>query len=75
MTLDPIVAEHQLRDWYRVPEDMVGQVVWSIKRVGSLQREVQQLREWIAHLEQHVPPEVARPPLPQTNYGHRSQWE
>ena len=73
--MNPIVMEHQLRDWYRVPDELVANVVWSVRQVRSLQGEVERLEKRIKFLEQHVPPEIARPPQPELNYHARSKWE
>jgi len=75
MTTSANVIEMKLRDWYRLPEDMVLECGSAFRRVLLLESEVATLRRRIEYLEQHVPEEIAKPKVAEPRYHKRSQWD
>lgn len=47
------------------------EIVARIRREDSDALKITMLQERVAYLEQHVPPEIANPPKPET---HRPRW-
>jgi hypothetical protein len=75
MSLDAHAVEMQLRDYYRVPEELVVRCGDALRQSILLKRQCERLEERIAALEKHVPPEIAHPPQPEPQYLRRSKWE
>jgi hypothetical protein len=75
MSLDAHAVEMQLRDYYRVPEELVVRCGDALRQSILLKRQCERLEQRIAALEKHVPPEIARPAQPELNYHARSKWE
>lgn len=75
MSISADLIEMKLREWYRVPNDIVSECGSAVRRVSLLKSEVQMLRERIAYLEQHVPEEIAKPKPPESVYRRKSQWD
>ncbi len=75
MSLDAHAVEMQLRDYYRVPEELVVRCGDALRQSILLKRQCERLEQRIAFLETHVPPEIATPPQPEPQYLRRSKWE
>ena len=74
MSMSANVLEMRLREC-RTPDHLISECGSAVRRVGILEAEVQMLRERIAFLEQHVAPEIAKPPVREPVYHRRSKWD